>query len=45
VHLHDLPTDLKDDHSGLWLGLLSELPNLSELHITYRVHMDLNDSR
>jgi hypothetical protein len=45
VHLHDLPTDLKDDHSGLWLGLLGELPNLSELHITYRVHRDMNDSR
>jgi hypothetical protein len=45
VHLHDLPADPHDDHSGLWIGLLGELPNLSQLHITYRVCRDLDDSR
>jgi hypothetical protein len=45
VHLHDLPADEGGDHSALWLGLLRELPHLSELHITYRVHKGLDDSR
>jgi hypothetical protein len=45
VHLHDLPADEGGDHSALWLGLLRELPGLSELHITYRVHQGPDDSR